>query len=163
MNYYELFGIKMQPVVDNTRLVKKYIDLQKQFHPDYYVNENEADKAEAMEKSSQVNDAYNTFNNRSKTLAYYLRSKGALDNEEKHQLPMDFLGEMMEINEEITEDNIAIAKSTIENINKELDDDIDPLLKMSEERELNDAEIDLLKEYYFKKKYLNRIFDRLAD
>jgi molecular chaperone HscB len=44
MNYFELFGFEEKPFVDRSLVSKKYFELQKKFHPDFFTNESEDDK-----------------------------------------------------------------------------------------------------------------------
>ena len=162
MNYYDLFDIKMTPAVDNTRLAKKYFELQKKFHPDYFVNETEEEKEIALEKSSHINDAFKTFKDKSKTLAYFLKSKAVLEDEEKYNLPMDFLADMLDLNDLVL-DEPEKARKMVDEFNTELDNEIEPIIKKAENSEISDNDLQILKEYYFKKKYLSRIFDRIED
>ena len=66
MNYFDFFDFKMAPVIDKTRVAKKYFDLQKQYHPDFYTQATEAEKEEALDISSQINKAFKIFKRISK-------------------------------------------------------------------------------------------------
>ena len=109
MNYFELFGLNEAPIVDRNIIAKKYIELQKKFHPDFHTNENEADKEFAMEQSAAINKAYNIFKYKDNTIEYFLKMKGIIFADEKFSLPPEFLMEMMELNEGF-EDNKNIEK-----------------------------------------------------
>ena len=159
MNYYELFGLKEAPVVEKKRIGKKYIELQKKYHPDFFTNENEADKEFALEQSAGINKGYKIFSNNNSTIEYYLQLKGIIVAEEKFNLPPDFLMEMMEMNEGF-DDNKNIEKE-IQQFEDGLEKQIESIIDLQNKDELNDAQLQELKLYYYKKKYLNRILDRL--
>ena len=157
MNYFELFDIPVSLQVDKNILAKKYVELQKKYHPDFYTQENEYEQAEALEKSSQINKALKVLKNGDETIKYVLQLKNLLQDDEKYQLPPDFLMEVMELNEELSDNSlqqinaleseiIAPVKNIIANFN-----------------DTNTSTEDLLKvkEYYYKKKYLQRILDRM--
>jgi molecular chaperone HscB len=157
MNYFELFELPVSLQIDKNILSKKYVALQKRYHPDFFTQETEYEQADALEKSSQVNKALKTFKSNDETIKYVLQLKGLLEEEEKYQLPPDFLMEMMELNEELSSDSqeqigkleadiYQPVKAIIENFNNEL---------------TSTAELLKVKEYYYKKKYLQRILDRL--
>lgn len=161
MNYYELFGLKEAPTVDKKSISKKYIDLQKKYHPDFFTNENETDKEFAMEQSAAINKGYKIFANKDNTIEYFLKLKEIITADEKFNLPPDFLMEMMELNEGF-DDNKNIEKE-IQQFENELAKQIETLIDSQNTPELNEAQLQDLKIYYYKKKYLNRILDRLDD
>ncbi|MFM8710082.1 MAG: iron-sulfur cluster co-chaperone HscB C-terminal domain-containing protein, partial [Sphingomonadales bacterium] len=103
MNYFELFEIPVQLRVDTHALRGKFMELSRRYHPDFFTNETPEAQEEALEKIAQVNNAWKIFQQPEETLAYVLRLKGLLTENEKYQLDADFLMEMMEINEAITE------------------------------------------------------------
>lgn len=160
MNYYELFGIPEKPRIDNTVVSKKYLQLQKQFHPDFYSDKDEEEKNFAEEQSANINKALKTFKNEDLALAYFLKRKGLIRDEEKYSLPPDFLMEMMDINELLTEDE-AVAKKKIEAFENDLRQEAEPML--AKEADHTEAELLQLKDYYYKKKYLHRILERLEE
>ena len=110
MNYFELFDIPVSLNVDAGSLTKKYFELQKKFHPDFYTQAGEAEQEEALEKSSAINKALKVLQNKDSTIKYVLQLKGLLEEEEKYPLPPDFLMEVMELNENLSADSTeAIA------------------------------------------------------
>ena len=161
MNYYELFDLPLKAVADKTYVSKKYIALQKKYHPDFYTNENEADKEFAMEQSAAINKGYKIFTNKDNTIEYFLKLKGIITPDEKFNLPTDFLMEMMELNEGF-DDNKNIEKE-IQQFEDELVKQISTLIESKNTSELNETQLQDLKIYYYKKKYLKRILDRLHD
>lgn len=161
MNYYELFGLKEAPTVDKNIISKKYIELQKKFHPDFYTKDNEADKEFAMEQSAGINKGYKIFTNKHNTIEYFLKLKGIITADEKVNLPHDFLMEMMELNEGF-DDNEGIEKE-IQQFENDLEKQIAFLIDPQNKHELNEVQLADLKIYYYKKKYLKRILDRLDD
>ena len=81
-----------------------------------------------------------------------------LEEEEKYQLPPDFLLEMMELNEELSDESAA----RIASIEKELYSEIASIIENYNDERIREQELQKLKAYYYKKKYLKRILDRLA-
>ena len=161
MNYYELFGLNETPIVDINTIAKKYIELQKKFHPDFYTNENEADKEFAMEQSAAINKAYNIFRNKDNSIEYFLKIKGKIIADEKFSLPPEFLMEMMELNEGF-EDNKNIEKE-IQGFEDDLENQIASLVDLHSKHDYTEVQLQDLKLYYYKKKYLKRILERLDD
>lgn len=161
MNYYTLFEIAETPIVNKQLLAAKYIALQKKYHPDFFTTDTEAAQDEALEKSAQINKAYNTFKNEDKSLAYFLEQKEIISNDEKYNLPPNFLMEMMELNESI-EENIDVTDAVLQ-LENDLLQPVNPLLVAEKNTYFTNEELQLLKAYHYKKKYLQRILERLED
>lgn len=160
MNYFDLFNFKMAPVIDKTHVAKKYFELQKQYHPDFYTQATEAEKEEALEISSQINKAFRIFKDEDQTLEYFLLQTGTITADEKFKLPPDFLMEMMEINEAIGDQENEEVKNQINDFIEELNKPVASILD-KESTAPTTEDLEKLKIYYFKKKYLHRILDRL--
>ncbi len=163
MNYFELFEQPLGFIIDKAQLSKKYFLLQKKFHPDFYSNVSEEEQAEVLETSAQVNKGYKILQDEDSTIRYLLMLKGLLEEEEKYVLPPKFLMEMMELNESISEDSKDTTSQKIL-IDKEVDllyGQIKPLFTGYSDGHTPEADLLKIKEYYFKKKYLKRILDRL--
>ncbi|MGG9971794.1 Fe-S protein assembly co-chaperone HscB [Ferruginibacter sp. SUN002] len=159
MNYFELFDLPVCLQVDKNILPKKYFELQKKYHPDFFSQASEDEQAEVLEKSSDINKAFKIFQNPDLTLKYVLQLKGLLEEEEKYQLPPDFLMEMMELNEELNENSINAIKA----IENEAYSAVKQIIETYNDATANTADLLKVKEYYFKKKYLQRILDRIND
>ena len=168
MNYFELFNIPVSFLPDRKQLKQKFYELSRKYHPDFYTQENESEQGEALEISSNINKAYRTFQNKDETIKYVLQLKELLEEEEKYQLPPDFLMDMMELNEELTDAKmeqdlatISTLKTTINNKEKEIYKPVKTIVEGYRDGETTEAELLKVKEYYFKKKYLNRILATL--
>ena len=159
MNYFELFEIPVALKTNKGPLAKKYFELQKKYHPDFFAQSGEADQADALEKSSTINKALKVLQNQDATIKYVLMQKGLLEEEEKFQLPPAFLMEVMELNENLSEgstDTIAAFENDIYN-------EVKNIVEQYNDSTITTAELLKVKEYYFKKKYLQRILDRMDD
>ena len=165
MNYFELFEIPVQLVVNRSSLQKKFIELSRKYHPDYFATQSSEKQAEVLEISASLNKAWKTFQNPDETIKYVLRSKGLLEEEEKFQLPPGFLMEMMEINEQLAEakpTTITGLQSTLNNLQNEIYEPVKEIVEHYQEGVTTEKELLQIKEYYFKKKYLTRIRQQLA-
>ena len=157
MNYFELFELPVSLQIDKTKLAQKYFELQKKYHPDFFANGTEHEQEEALEISSQLNKALKIFKNPNQTIKYLLQLKELLEEEEKYQLPATFLMEMMELNEELSED----SAQQIQQLETGLYSEVQPIIENYNDLTVTTADLLKLKEYYFKQKYLQRILDRL--
>ena len=160
MNYFDLFDIRVSLNIDKSSLAKKYFELQKKYHPDFYTQANEDEQQEVLEKSSAINKALKIFQNKDSTIKYVLQLKGLLQEEEKYPLPPDFLMEVMELNENLHVDSTTEAITSFENT---IYADVKKIIEDYNDAIISTADLLKIKEYYFKKKYLQRILDRLDD
>jgi molecular chaperone HscB len=165
MTYFDLFNIPVQLRVNTALLTPKYFELSKQYHPDYVVNGNEAAQAEALERSALLNKAWKTFQNPDATIKYVLKEKGLLEEEEKYELPPAFLMEVLEINERLMDgdatDNSDL-QSTILNLQSSIYAPVKEIVDNYKEGITTEEELLQVKEYYYKKKYLDRIKKELS-
>ncbi len=97
------------------------------------------------------------------TLQYVLQLKGLLEEEEKYQLSPDFLMEVMELNEEMEEGMTDAIQSKIDQLKKELYADVEAIITNYQEGITSEKELLQVKEYYFKKKYVDRMVDNLKN
>ena len=164
MNYFELFEMPVSLIVYQKDLSSKYFELQKKFHPDFFTNADEEDKTKALEQSSVINSAYKTFKDPDATINYVLGLKGLIADDEKYDLPPDFLMEMMELNESLSDEDVLPAeeaKTKIAQLDQELYKEVQSIIEGYDEERTTEAQMLLVKEYYYKRKYLNRILERL--
>ena len=166
MEYFELFEIPVQLKVTPGSLSQKFFELSRKYHPDYFVQQGEMEQAGALEKSAMLNKAFRTFQNTDETIRYVLMQKGLMQEEEKYELPPDFLMEVLEINEQLMDmdDQAANAavRSTIENLQTEIYEPVKDIVEHYQEGVTSEKELLQVKEYYYKKKYLDRIRRQLA-
>jgi molecular chaperone HscB len=166
MNYFELFEIPVQLKVDIAPLQKKFVELSRKYHPDYFVNDEASVQSEVLEKSALLNKAWKAFKNPDETIKYVLQQKGLLEEEEKYELPPDFLMEVLELNEQLMDaDEPAVrdsVKVAIENIQSEIYEPVEKIITNYQEAATSEEELLQVKEYYYKKKYLDRMRRELA-
>jgi molecular chaperone HscB len=172
MNYFELFEIPVQLKVDKALLPKKYFELSRKYHPDFFVNSSENDKNHALESSAMLNKAFKTFQNPDETIKYVLQLKGLLQEEEKYELPPDFLMEVLEINEQLMDvDESGVGsrelgekniRSTIDELQSEIYEPVKEIVEHYQEGLTTEKELLQVKEYYYKKKYLDRLRKQLS-
>lgn len=157
MNYFELFELPISIQTDKTTLNQKYFELQKKYHPDFFAKGTEHEQQQALEISAQLNKALKVLKDQDQTIKYVLQLKGLLEEEEKYQLPPEFLMEMMDLNEELS-DNSA---QKVQELQEQLYTEVAPIIENYNDAAATTTDLLKLKEYYFKKKYLQRILDRL--
>jgi molecular chaperone HscB len=167
MNYFDFYGITETFRPDVAKLKKQFYALSKQYHPDFFANEDDAKQQEILELSTLNNKAYQTLSDPNKVLEYILRTHNLVNEGAKPQLPADFLMEMMDINERLMEieNKEQLADVTAEvlaiegDINEELNSltqDYTKLDDTAKESRLND-----IANIYYRQKYLLRIKESL--
>lgn len=163
MNYFELFELPLQFEVDAKKIRPKFLELSRRFHPDFHSQENEVNQQKVMEQSALINKGWQIFQEPLATLHYVLQLLGKIKEQENPVLSADFLMEMMELNERLTEgdqDQQLQLKEEINRYEKELYEGIKSILK-SPPTVATDTDLEKIKEYYYQQKYLNRIQERI--
>ena len=164
MNYFELFEIPVSLIVDQSKLSSQYFALQKKYHPDFFTNADEQEQNEVLEKSSMINNGFKILKDPDDTIKYVLELKGLLKEEEKYELPPAFLMEMMELNEALMDDdilNMEEVETKIFQLQKTLYTEVQNIIESYREDTTTEAQLLQVKDYYYKKKYLKRILERL--
>ena len=139
MNYFELFSLPVSYTITLSNLSATYRDLQKQFHPDKFVMHSDAQKLVAMQKSTEINDAYQTLKDSCLRAQYILLLQGLdIELEQRTLQDVDFLMQQMQWREDIEsftendEDAIdAFSEQTAQNI-KQLENIIADQLQASD-------------------------------
>ena len=161
MNYFALFGLPIGFQVDTNKLRAAFIDIQRASHPDKFAQSNAYEQEEALERSALANKGFSLLNNKDQIMPYVLELKGIIDLDEKYALSPAFLMEMMELNEAWMEADDETAKQSILSQIKAIQDEIlEPIkgyLEMDQIDSISQEAMLQIKEYYYKKKYLDRI------
>jgi molecular chaperone HscB len=140
----------------------------KKYHPDLYTLESDAKQAEILQLSSLNNEAYRTLSDFDLRMKYILEEKGLLV-EGQNEIPKNFLLEMMDINEQLMElefdfDQAVFdaVKQEVERAEKELFDEVEGLIQGYSEEKSDPEELNQIKNFYLKKRYLLRIKENLS-
>ena len=106
MNHFELFGLPTQFSLDGSLLSSQFRELQKRFHPDNFATASERERLSAVQKASQINDAYQILKDPITRAEYILAEQGEdIRGEQQTMQDSMFLMEQMELREEL--DSIA--------------------------------------------------------
>ena len=112
-NYFQLFEIEKSVIIDFKVLEEKYLKLQKEFHPDKYVNASDQEKRISLQFTSYINEAYNTLKNDYLKSIYLLKIEGyKLEDQNNTISDSAFLIHQMELREE--SEKIKINKNSKE-------------------------------------------------
>ena len=170
MNYFEWFGLPISFNPDQAVVKRKFYELSKKYHPDFYINQPVEVQDEMLENATVTNKAYQTLSKPELFLPYVLSLKGLLQDGEQVQLPPDFLLEMMEINETLMElefdvdtQKLAALEAEIAQLEAAISNEFEQYARNFESLpDENQAEsLEKIKDTYFRQKYVLRIRDSL--
>ncbi|WNC69466.1 co-chaperone HscB [Thalassotalea nanhaiensis] len=100
MNYYQLFGLDAKFNLDLTELSATYQALQKTVHPDRFAHASSQEQLLAVQKSAEINDAFQTLKQPILRAEYLLKLRGTeLPLEQESFGNVSFLMEQMELRE----------------------------------------------------------------
>ena len=170
MNYFEFYDIPESFNVDESLVKRKFYELSKTYHPDFYINHPDEKQQEILELSTLNNKAYQVLSNPSKRLEYILQLHNHGLEGEKYQLPQEFLMEMMEVNEALMElefepdpQVLEVTTKQIAEVEDGLKAELQSLTTGFEAQNEAGKETLLLKikDIYYRQKYLLRIRESL--
>jgi molecular chaperone HscB len=97
--YYELFGIERKLALDTALLQKRFYELSRELHPDRFARKSEAERQNALDASSRLNDAYRTLRDPVQRAMYVLAEEGFDIGEQRGKdVPPELLEEVFELN-----------------------------------------------------------------
>jgi molecular chaperone HscB len=165
MNHFELYQIPISFNPDATLIKKRFYQLSREYHPDFFVNGTTEEKEHVLAVSAQINKAFQVFNDQNALIRYILMEKGLMVADEKYQLSPIFLMEVMELNETLMEVNDPASKNAIrkqiETLQNTIYEPVKTIITNYQEGISSEKELLQVKEYYYQKKYLDRILVEL--
>jgi molecular chaperone HscB len=110
-DYFSFFGLPRKLVIDATELERRFRDLSRKFHPDYYYNASAAERLASLERSSYLNDAYRALRNPVSRVEHLLAIEGLSSTTSEDpssgrgacKVPPSLLEEVFALNEELDE------------------------------------------------------------
>lgn len=112
-DHFTLLGLPRQFAVDGAALEQRYRELQAEVHPDRHAHLGEGEQRLAMQRSTQVNGAYQTLRQPLKRAEYLLTLAGVDVHAERHMAPA-FLMQQMEWREAVAEAHAAGDEAALE-------------------------------------------------
>jgi molecular chaperone HscB len=105
-DYFQFLGLPRRLRLDPADLDRRFRDLSRQFHPDFFYNAPPAQRRASLERSSFLNDAYRTLKQPIARAEYLLQLEGmapANEREASAKVPAALLEEVFALNEELDE------------------------------------------------------------
>jgi molecular chaperone HscB len=115
VDYFRFLGLPRKLVLAPADLERRFRDLSRQFHPDYFYNATPAERRASLERSSYLNDAYRTLKQPIGRVEYLLQQEGltaGTPREASKQVPPALLEEVFALNEELDEIRDLRSSST---------------------------------------------------
>lgn len=159
MQYFEIFNLESEYIIDPNDLEKKYLLLQKQYHPDNASN-TEFEQQEMMRFAMLINDAYKTLQNPVARAEYILNESnhGISSDEQRYQLPIEDLQFFLEEQENIDAiNNVDQYNSKLISIEKHIKTEINNIAASWKLRAMPEMQYHscMLKYLYNLKQYLD--------
>ena len=108
-DYFQFMGLPRKLNLDAAQLERRFRELSRQFHPDYFYNATPAERRASLERSSYLNDAYRTLKNQVTRIEYLVKLEGLAagaaegDGASRASVPPALLEEVFALNEELDE------------------------------------------------------------
>ena len=105
-DYFTFFGLPRALTIDAADLERRFRELSRKFHPDYFYNAPPAERLASHERSSYLNDAYRALRNPVSRIEHLLAIEGlppAKSEEGTAKVPPGLLEEVFALNEELDE------------------------------------------------------------
>jgi molecular chaperone HscB len=107
-DYFAFFGLPRRLTIAQDELERRFRELSRKFHPDYYYNASPAERLASLERSSYLNDAYRALRAPATRIEHLLAIEGLPSTKsegesEAAKVPPALLEEVFELNEELDE------------------------------------------------------------
>lgn len=103
IDYFRFMGLQRKLNVDLAELERRYYELSKRFHPDYYQNQSGFERLVSRDKSSLLNEAYGTLKDPMRRAEYMMKLEGVNIEKNNSHLSPEFISEVFELQERIEE------------------------------------------------------------
>jgi len=105
-DYFSFFGLPRRLTIDAVDLERRFRDLSRRFHPDFYYNASPAERLASLERSSYLNDAYRSLRDPMSRIEHLLAIEGLPSPKSESgiaKVPPGLLEEVFALNEELDE------------------------------------------------------------
>jgi molecular chaperone HscB len=105
-DYFAFLGLPRRLHIDTQDLERRFRELSRQVHPDYFYNASPAERLASLERSSYLNDAYRTLRHPVSRIEHLLAIEGLpppRSEEGTAKVPPALLEEVFTLNEQLDE------------------------------------------------------------
>lgn len=100
LNHFELFELPVSFDIDSEQLATRYREIQRAVHPDNFVNASDKERRLALQKTTQVNEAFQVLKN-PLTRGQYLLQLHQIEQETTGVIQGNFLIQQLDLREEL--------------------------------------------------------------
>jgi molecular chaperone HscB len=121
INYFSYLGLKKQLKLDLDELEKRFYEMSRKYHPDYFSNGDNIEKEISIERTAFLNSAYKILRDPVQRAKYLLQLEwGEIPMEEK-KVPPEILMEVMDLQEKLQEEKFEKDSEKKKILGKELE------------------------------------------
>jgi molecular chaperone HscB len=105
-DYFAFLGLPRKLTIESTDLERRFRELSRKFHPDYFYTASSTERLASLERSSYLNDAYRALKNPATRVEHLLAIEGmppVKSEEGTAKVPPGLLEEVFELNEQLDE------------------------------------------------------------
>jgi len=105
-DYFAFFGLPRKLTISPHELERRFRELSRKFHPDFFYNAAPAERLASLERSSYLNDAYRALREPATRIEHLLAIEGmpsSTSEEGSAKVPPALLEEVFALNEELDE------------------------------------------------------------
>jgi len=118
--YFALFSLQQAFDISRSQLDNAYLNVQREVHPDRFVNAPDSEKRLAAQWATQANEAYRTLKSPLNRGRYLLKLNGIDTEEERNTaMPIQFLMEQMEWREAVVDAKHNRDEATLNRLSNE--------------------------------------------
>ncbi len=132
IDYFTVFGLARDPMLDEQALANTYYDLSRQLHPDLHQTGTAEEQEASLQNTAVLNRAYRTLRDPVQRGQYWLELNGEQLGKENNKVPPDLALLVFEVQEQLaavrkaqstgTDDAQAGLKSELTQVWDDLDD-----------------------------------------
>jgi len=102
-DYFRYLGLPRKLNIDLKDLEHRFYELSRRFHPDYYQQKSEQERAISLENAAILNTAYRTLQDPVRRVEYLIRLEEGAAKEIPTKAPADLFEEILELQETLEE------------------------------------------------------------
>ena len=132
VDFFSVFGLTRNPVLDEAKLTQMYYDLSRQLHPDLHQTGTAEEQQASLKNTALVNQAYRTLRDPVERGQYWLELNGEQLGAENNRVPAQLAGLVFEVQEKLAQlrevrntqadATLADLKAELEQIRADLDE-----------------------------------------
>ena len=165
-DHFALFGLPRRYALDEAQLSSLYHVLSAQVHPDKFAHLSEAEQRLAMQRTTRVNEAYQTLR-QPLARAKYLLGLAGIDVDQGREMSGEFLMQQMEWREMVADARAASDVARLEDFLQQLQRDVaKEYAKLAQQLQTYPdaaaASVKLVRQLMFQEKLLHDIDEALT-